>query len=297
MIRVGQFSESPVLALARALGLDTRFGVEWETSRVASSPAQFESLRSGELDIVVTSPDNILLYTSTDKNPLGQQLDVRTLRAIDRGLGLALYTSAGIQSPEDLRGATLGVDVMSSGFALLLLTMLGHLGVDPGDVQFESLGATPKRLKAIVDGEIQGSILNAESAVAAEAAGLTRWVTSADIHPNYLGTVLAQMSGPISQEVEAFLAMWEEASHSIESLPAGELMAHLSHAAAALGERRYAELLKSEQFGILRDASIHADQLRALADIRARAGAYTPDEAAIRRMMELADGEGANGHD
>jgi hypothetical protein len=105
------------------------------------------------------------------------------------------------------------------------------------------------------------------------------------------------MSGAISQEVEAFLAMWEEASHSIESLPAGELMAHLSDAAAALGERRYAELLKSEQFGILRDASIHADQLRALADIRARAGAYTPDEAAIRRMLELADGEGANGHD
>ena len=209
MIRVGQFSESPVLAVARALGLDSRFAVEWETSRVASSPAQFESLRNGELDIVVTSPDNILFYTSTDKNPLGQRLDVRTLRAIDRGLGLAIYTNADIQQPRDLRSAKLGVDVMSSGFALLLLTMLGHLGIDAKDVEYASLGATPKRLKAIIEGEIQGSILNAESAVAAEAAGLTRWVTSADIHPNYLGTVLAQMSGPISQQVEAFLAMWE----------------------------------------------------------------------------------------
>lgn len=290
MIRVGQFSESPVLAVARALGLDSRFAVEWETSRVASSPAQFESLRNGELDIVVTSPDNILFYTSTDKNPLGQRLDVRTLRAIDRGLGLAIYTNADIQQPRDLRSAKLGVDVMSSGFALLLLTMLGHLRIDAKDVEYASLGATPKRLKAIIEGEIQGSILNAESAVAAEAAGLTRWVTSADIHPNYLGTVLAQMSGPISQQVEAFLAMWEEASRSIESLPGAELMAHLSRAGVQLGEPRYVELLKSEQFGILSDASINAEQLQVLADIRARAGAYTPDGAAIQRMLDLAEG-------
>jgi len=290
VIRVGQFSESPVLAVARALGLDSRFAVEWETSRVASSPAQFESLRNGELDIVVTSPDNILFYTSTDKNPLGQRLDVRTLRAIDRGLGLAIYTNADIQQPRDLRSAKLGVDVMSSGFALLLLTMLGHLRIDAKDVEYASLGATPKRLKAIIEGEIQGSILNAESAVAAEAAGLTRWVTSADIHPNYLGTVLAQMSGPISQQVEAFLAMWEEASRSIESLPGAELMAHLSRAGVQLGEPRYVQLLKSEQFGILSDASINAEQLQVLADIRARAGAYTPDGAAIQRMLDLAEG-------
>ena len=37
-IRVGQFSESPVLAVARALGLDDKYQVTWETTRVPSSP-------------------------------------------------------------------------------------------------------------------------------------------------------------------------------------------------------------------------------------------------------------------
>jgi hypothetical protein len=69
VIRIGQFSESPVLAVARALDLNTRFGIEWETQRVQSSPGQFESLRSNEIDIAITSPDNVLLYATTANNP------------------------------------------------------------------------------------------------------------------------------------------------------------------------------------------------------------------------------------
>ena len=80
VIRVGQFSESPVLAIARALELNTRFGIDWETQRVQSSPGQFKSLRSNEMDIAITSPDNVLLYATTPNNPLKEQLDVQFLR-------------------------------------------------------------------------------------------------------------------------------------------------------------------------------------------------------------------------
>jgi hypothetical protein len=104
LINIGQFSESPVLAVARAMGLNTRYGVEWDTQRVQSSPGQFESLRDGEIDLAITSPDNVLLYATTAENPLKQQLDVRFLRPIDRGLRLALYTSADIASVDDLTG-------------------------------------------------------------------------------------------------------------------------------------------------------------------------------------------------
>lgn len=287
LIRVGQFSESPVLAVARALSLGDKYGIDWETSRVPSSPGQFDALRGGELDIVITSPDNVLLYTSTENNPLGARLDVRLLRAIDRGLGLALYTSTEFSSAEQLRGATLGVDVMSSGFALLLLNMLQRLGVDPADVTFEARGATPLRLKAILDGEIDGSILNAESAVGAERAGLKRWISSADIHPNYLGTVLAQMAGPLLPSTQAFVDMWGEASEAIASSTAGEVMSLLSQAAPALAERSYVELLKSSEFGVLTDHEITAEQLGVLCDIRSRAGAYTPSPADVERTLSI----------
>lgn len=287
VIRVGQFSESPVLAVARALSFDEKYGIEWETSRVASSPAQFESLRDGELDIVVTSPDNVLLYTSTAENPLGARLDVRLLRAIDRGLGLAMYTSSELTAAGELRGATLGVDVMSSGFALLLLNMLKRLGVDPAEVTFSARGATPLRLKGILDGEIHGSILNAESAVGAEKAGLKKWITSADIHQNYLGTVLAQMAGPLSEATQGFLEMWAEATETIASSTPGQVMALLSEKAPGLANRAYVELLQSTDFGVLVDPAISPEQLRVLCEIRSQAGAYTPTLSDVERTLSI----------
>lgn len=284
IIRVGQFSESPVLAIARALELHTRFGIEWETQRVQSSPGQFESLRSAEMDIAITSPDNVLLYATTAKNPLKEQLDVQFLRPIDRGLRLALYTSLDIESVEDFTGSTLGVDVMSSGFAILMLQMLASLGVDHSTINFEAIGATPKRLGAIQDGTVQGTVLNAETAVAAEQAGLRRWATSTDVSDDYLGTVLVQMAGPVESHTRAFLDMWEAATQAIRSASSGELIELLGTQAPALADAEYVGILQSPDYGCLAGEVVSAEQLTVLAEIRRLSGAYTPSDADILRL-------------
>ncbi len=284
IIRIGQFSESAVLAVARALGLDQRFGIDWVTERVPSSPAQFDSLRKGEMDIAITSPDNVLLYATTSENPLGEQLDLHFLRPIDRGLGLALYTDSSISSAEDFAGATLGVDVMSSGFALLLLSMLDHLGVDKDSVKFEAVGATPKRLEAIRDGSIQGSVLNAEAAVNAEKEGFTRWATSRDISDRYVGTVLAQMGHHVTPRIELFLEMWEEATRAIVELETQDVLDLLNAQAPALANPDYVALLRSTDFGCLTDHHVATEDLEVLSQIRSSAGAYRPSPSAIETL-------------
>ena len=284
VIRIGQFSESPVLAIARALDLHTRFGIEWETQRVQSSPGQFESLRSNEMDIAITSPDNVLLYATTAQNPLKEQLDVQFLRPIDRGLRLALYTSSDIESVEDFTGSTLGVDVMSSGFAILMLQMLASLGVDHSTINFEAIGATPKRLGAIQDGTVQGTVLNAETAVAAEQAGLRRWATSTDVSDDYLGTVLVQMAGPIESHTRAFLDLWEAATQAILSSSTAELVELLGTQAPALANAEYVGILQSSDYGCLSGEVVKAEQLNVLAEIRRLSGAYTPSESDIQRL-------------
>lgn len=284
VIRIGQFSESPVLAVARALDLNTRFGIEWETQRVQSSPGQFESLRSNEIDIAITSPDNVLLYATTANNPLKEQLDVQFLRPIDRGLRLALYTSSDIGSVEDFAGSTLGVDVMSSGFAILMLQMLASLGVDHSTITFEAIGATPKRLGAVQDGTVQGTVLNAETAVAAEQAGLRRWATSTDVSDDYLGTVLVQMGGPVSEHTRAFLDMWEAATQAILTSSAEDLVGLLESQAPALANDDYVAIINSAEYGCLAGEVVSAEQLTVLAEIRRLSGAYTPSEADIIRL-------------
>jgi ABC-type nitrate/sulfonate/bicarbonate transport system substrate-binding protein len=284
VIRIGQFSESPVLAIARALDLNTRYGIEWETQRVQSSPGQFESLRSNEIDVAITSPDNVLLYATTAQNPLKEQLDVQFLRPIDRGLRLALYTSDDIRTVEDFTGATLGVDVMSSGFAILMLQMLASLGVDSSTITFEAIGATPKRLGAIQDGTVQGTVLNAETAVAAERAGLRRWATSTDVSDDYLGTVVVQLAGDVSEQTRAFLDMWEDATQAILSSSTEELVGLLESQAPALANDDYVAIIKSAESGCLAGEVVSAEQLTVLAEIRRLSGAYTPSEADIIRL-------------
>jgi ABC-type nitrate/sulfonate/bicarbonate transport system substrate-binding protein len=67
-LRIGQFSQSPVLAVIQHFNLLPDYQIE--ITNVVSSPAQFEALMKDELDIALTSPDNVLLYGTTTNNPL-----------------------------------------------------------------------------------------------------------------------------------------------------------------------------------------------------------------------------------
>jgi len=286
-IRVGQFSESPVLAIARELKLDQKYDLEWETERVPSSPSQFESLRQGSIDIAITSPDNVMLYGTTSDNPLQTKLDLRVLRSIDRGLGLALYTSADIASPRDLAGTKIGVDVPNSGFAFLLFAMLSKLGVERAEYELEAIGATPKRLSAMTDGIVSGTVLNAETAVAAENQGLTKWATSKDVSDNYLGTVLVHVAGQESEEVARFVKLWQEATEAILSFSPEELRGLLAAKNPQLADSQYISLLQSEDYGLLLDPRVSVQQLEILAAIRAEFGAYRPSDKALADLLAM----------
>ena len=286
-LRIGQFSESPVLAVAGALSMGEKYGLEWTTQRVPSSPAQFKSLVSNEIDIAITSPDNVLLYASTAENPLGQKLKLRLLRAIDRGLGLALYT----RKDRDLfalRGEKLGVDVPNSGFAFLLFAMAGRLGASSEDYEVSSVGATPKRLDALVSGEISATILNAETALKAERLGLQRRATSYDISQDYLGTVLVEAAPGNDEMAARFVAMWSEAVDFILTAEPDEIERLLAPQFPLLAESSYVSLVQSSIFGLIRDPVVSELQLNTLLEIREEVGAYVPS---YESLLELVAGQ------
>lgn len=86
---VGVFTPSVVLAVARSLGRLWERDLEGEEVLVPSSPSQLPFLLSGDLDIALTSPDNVVAYRLCPDNPLGTRVDVSVVAAVDRGLGLA----------------------------------------------------------------------------------------------------------------------------------------------------------------------------------------------------------------
>lgn len=283
-VNIGQFSHSPVLAAAEHLGLLTEQGLEIRTQRVPSSPAQYEWLRDGVIDVAITSPDNVLLYATTEKNPLGAQLDIRVLRAIDRGLGLSLVTRPEIDLTAIDTPVRMGVDVLRSGFAFLLRSMLAALDVAEADLDFTEVGSTPQRMGLLLDGEIDGTILNAESMVQAVAAGMRVWSTSADISPDYLGTVIAVGPDFDPAAEAALLTAWAGGTAWLMDAPQAEVSAMLAALDARLGTEEYLAVLRSPATGLLVNPAITVAELQILCDIRAAAGAYFPGPDDLARL-------------
>jgi ABC-type nitrate/sulfonate/bicarbonate transport system substrate-binding protein len=211
-LRIGYFSASAVLAAADD-GIFAAHGLTVTAEPVQSSSAQFRSLTDGEYDLVLTSPDNVAAYRFGTNNPLGEQLDVRIVAAVDGGLGLALLARGGIDTPEQLRGMRLGVDVPESGFAFWLYDFLAAYGLRRDtDYEVVSLGATPRRAVALAAGQCDATLLYGGLTIGALASGCVVLGRLAEYICPYLGTVLAGATTWLDQhadEVERFCTAWQ----------------------------------------------------------------------------------------
>jgi ABC-type nitrate/sulfonate/bicarbonate transport system substrate-binding protein len=271
-IVVGSFTPSVLLDLARSTGrLDTH-ALEVTEVPVASSPAQFRSLLAGEIAVALTSPDNVLAYRYHPGNPLEELLDVQLVAAVDRGLGLGLYAAPG-RSAADLRGARVGVDVPTSGFALALYALAESLGVTREEYELVTLGSTPRRLEGLLAGDCDATMLNAGNELVAEAAGCVRLAGVTDVAAPYLGTVLAVAGRAHADQA---LRLADALRETAAAIVAGELDDEAADAAArrldldASLARQYVERLRDPDQGLVPDGVVDAASLRTLVALRQR---------------------------
>jgi ABC-type nitrate/sulfonate/bicarbonate transport system substrate-binding protein len=276
-LRIGYFSPSVVLAAAEPALAERGLTVRAEPVR--SSAAQFRSLVDGEYDLVLTSPDNVAAYRFGEHNPLTERLDVRIVRAVDGGLGLALLARAGIDTPEDVRGKRVGVDVPESGFAFWLYDFLaGHGLRRDTDYEVVALGATPRRAVALAEGQCDATLLYGGLTIAARAAGGTLLGRLAEHVRPYLGTVLAAATPWLDEhtdEVTRFCAAWAQGVARVLD-PAADadrdalVEATFDVSGAAADEMR--AVLHDPHEGVLRGGAVDPAALDGVLALRARHG-------------------------
>jgi ABC-type nitrate/sulfonate/bicarbonate transport system substrate-binding protein len=249
VIRLGTFTPSVLLRVARRTG---RLPGEVAEVPVASSPAQFAALADGSLDAALTSPDNVLARRAS--------AEVRVLCAIDRGMGLALYSRL---PPGELSGATLGVDVPDSGFALAMYAILDSLGVH--DHRLVALGSTPKRLRALLAGECAATMLNAGNELHAEAAGFRPLGRAPQ---PYLGTVLVARSEPpgLAAALTATAAAICAGTHDDVVVQEARAALHLTPDLA----ERYLQRLRSPAEGLVPDGLVDPAAMQTITGLRAK---------------------------
>jgi ABC-type nitrate/sulfonate/bicarbonate transport system substrate-binding protein len=268
---VGAFSPSVLLSVARRTGRLEHSGLEVDEVPVASSPGQFRSLLDGELDVALTSPDNVLAYRFSPGNPLGRLLDARIVAGIDRGMGLALYGRPGIDSPEQLRGARLGVDVPTSGFALAMYALADSLGISRDEYELVPLGATPRRRAALLAGDCDATMLNAGNELLAEQHGCTALARVPDVCSPYLGTVLAVTGDARVADAQALAAALVATIDDVLAGRADDVAAR--EAGERLGldpdlARQYVDRLRDPAEGLVAGGVVDAEALRTVAALR-----------------------------
>ncbi|HQU26561.1 MAG TPA: hypothetical protein PLS29_05965 [Acidimicrobiales bacterium] len=274
-LRLGTFTPSVLLEVARTSGALERAGLEVDEVPVASSPAQFQSLLAGELDAVLTSPDNVLAYHFLSRNPLGRRIPLAVEAAIDRGLGLSLWARAGVETPHP--GATLAVDVAASGFAFVGYALLARRGLTRDDVEVVALGSTPRRAAALVEGRCDLTVLNAGNQYRARAAGASLLGEASDLGP-YLGTVLAGLATTSSERRRLADALVEVAGEIVR----GRLGDAVREAAttrlglSALDAAEFVGLLRDPERGLAPTGAVDRRSVRTLVDLR---HAAEPDRA------------------
>ncbi|MDZ5661116.1 hypothetical protein SFC79_05010 [Nocardioides sp. S-58] len=269
-IVIGSFTPSVLLDVADRAGRLRERGLEVEEVPVTSSPAQFRSLIDEELDVALTSPDNVLAYRFNPLNPLGEVADVRIVAAVDRGMGLGLYGRPGTTAA-DLVGARVGVDVATSGFALALYALADSLGVARDQYELVQLGSTPRRLEALLAGSCTATMLNAGNELVAEQHGCVRLASGAEQLSPYLGTVVAVAGTARTEEARLLADALLETAREIVS---GGLDDEVTESAARRLDldddlaRRYLARLRDPRDGLVPDGDVDHGSLVKLVRLR-----------------------------
>src|SRR6476620_5684605 len=114
--RVIEFVPPAVEAIALQLGVfDEAF--ELDIVRTRSSSEQRDRLLSDDCDAGLTAIDNLIRWNADGA-------DLRLVAQVERTTVLDLVAAPEIAAISDLRGATLAVDAVDSGFAIVLQMIL-----------------------------------------------------------------------------------------------------------------------------------------------------------------------------
>lgn len=168
------------LWVAEARGSFAREGITVKVSPTPSSVVLVQSLMKGEQDIALSAFDNIVAYQEGQGEvALDAAPDFFAFMALSRGT-VRLVAAQGIGSIAELRGKTLAVDALATGYSLVLMKLLAQGGLQPGDYTLESIGGTAVRARALMDGKTQATILTTPLELAPEARGHKRLANVVD---------------------------------------------------------------------------------------------------------------------
>lgn len=174
---------------AQAQGFFDRHGVSVDLTYTTSSKEQLAGLIRGDWDLGGTAFDNVVAYQEGQgEAAIDREPDLFVFQGGDNAF-LRLVVQGDIARYDDLRGKTLSVDALTTGFAFVLRKMLAEAGLSDEDVTYESVGGLHERWTALKAGEHAGTLLLTPFELIAKHVGLNLLQSAIDVVPDYQGVI------------------------------------------------------------------------------------------------------------
>jgi ABC-type nitrate/sulfonate/bicarbonate transport system substrate-binding protein len=268
--------------VAQERGLFEKNGIRVTVQATPGSVAQMTGLSEGKFDIAMTAVDNIVAYVEGQgEAPIGPQPEFFAFMGSDTGF-LSLVTAGDVKSIADLKGRTLSVDALTTGYAFVLLDILRRSGLNDGDYTIAKVGGMVQRWNALHEHKQDGTMLSTPYNIIAKSEGFTQLATATKVIGHYQGNVAAarrswatankdKVVGYIRAYVEAVDWLYQRANRD-EAVRI--LRKNLPQMSQDLAERSYDELL-DPQDGFFRQGRIDMAGIKTVLELRSRYGKPT----------------------
>ncbi len=164
-------SMATAIYVAEDMGLFAEENLVVNVTDTPDSIHLMTELVKGTYDIAQASIDNFFAYQAGQgAAPLDRDPDLRIVMG-GSTMKLDLIVSQDVNSYDDFRGETLGVDALTTGWAFVLKEMLKRGGFSEDDYEFVETGNTAKRVTALKTGEYRATLLVGNYIIQAHDAG------------------------------------------------------------------------------------------------------------------------------
>ncbi len=281
------------LWIAERQGYFAAHGIDVHITYTPGSIYEMSNLIAGTYDIGMAAFDNVVAYDEGQGEwPVPPNPDVVAVLGEDDGF-LSLVSQKPYPTIASLRGKTLSVDAMTTGFAFVLEALLAKNGIQPNEVHFVKKGGSALRFHDMLkDKAVAATIQITPFDLLSAAHGMHVLARVSDALGPYQGQVAAVRRAWAMQhrdEVIGFIRAYRQAVDWLyqpanRQVAAAILVAHLPAMTFPLANKTL-DVLLAPKGGLARDAMPDMTGVRLVLALRTKYG--TPSKVLNNPMQYL----------
>jgi ABC-type nitrate/sulfonate/bicarbonate transport system substrate-binding protein len=253
-------------------------GLAVQLSYTPTSVFLVTAVLEGRADIAFAGFDNVVAYQEGQgEAKIPDNPDLFAFLGGDGGF-LAIVAAPAIKRFEDMKGKTLSVDAMTTGFAFVARELVASNALAETDVNFVRAGGTANRYRELIAGKQDATLLRTPFELLAQNRGFNV-LASADALGSYQGTVgVARRTWAREHDTAlvGFIRAYLAATHwlydrSNREIVEAILIANVRDMTPALAKQSY-DLLLGDKGGLSRDLAPDLAGMRTVLRLRSKFG-------------------------